>query len=278
MEKSLITTTEAMVRDVAHERAQLVIAKFRTSIRPIYRSAPKTLLTHVGTCTLLCIEDIKFIVTAAHIVDQHEGYLWIGGKESAIPLEGAFRSTVAPRGERALDKYDFSVSTVSDELDSSLGNASYISSDFISMGRRADHKHSMYTCVGYPNSQNKEVDVGKREMNARLWMHTARGRSNDDKIGGWAKNSEHHLFIEFPKYANRVDGTKKSSTHPRGTSGGPVFYLGDFGDPETYRVGSTFQSRLEGIVIEKPRMGNALVAVKIAAIVQALRNARVLQS
>ena len=103
-----------------------------------------------------------------------------------------------------------------------------------------DHQHSMYTCVGYPNSQNKEIDVGKRAMNVQLWRHTGRGRSNHDKIGEWAQRTQDHLFVEFGKYANRADGTKKTSTHPRGTSGGPVFYLGDFGDPETYRPDPPF--------------------------------------
>ena len=53
MAKPLIVNSEQMVRDVAHERTQRVIAQFRSAIRPIYRSGSRDLLTHVGTCTTI---------------------------------------------------------------------------------------------------------------------------------------------------------------------------------------------------------------------------------
>jgi hypothetical protein len=48
-----------------------------------------------------------------------------------------------------------------------------------------------------------------------------------------------------------------------------VFYLGDFNDPETYRAGSTFRPRLEGIIIEKPSEVPVLVGVRIGTIIGA---------
>ncbi len=133
----------------------------------------------------------------------------------------------------------------------------------------------MYACIGYPNSKNKDMNAAKREINVRMWMHTAEGSSTRDDLGEWAKHTNAHVFVDFYKYAENIDGTKRNSTHPQGTSGGPVFYVGDFSDPDTYRFDSTFQPILEGIVIERPK-GNALVAVKVAAITHALRRARVL--
>jgi hypothetical protein len=111
-----------------------------------------------------------------------------------------------------------------------------------------------------------------------MWMHTSPGRSTSDKLGPWAQNTNEHLFIDFPKYATNVDGSKRRSTHPKGTSGGPVFYLGDFNDPNTYQSNVTFRPMFEGIVIAKPHEGNVLMAVKIAAIVHALRVAAILPS
>ena len=206
------------------------------------------------------------MLTAAHIIDDHKDTgLYVGGDKRLIVLDGAFSSTLAPGGDRNLDHFDFSVSTVSDELEKSLGNASYIPSEFFSRGRRQDRKHAMYACVGYPNSQNKEMSTTRREVAVRLWTHTSPGRSTDG-----------HLSIDFPKYAENMDGTKRTSTHPRGTSGGPVFYLGDFGDPGTYWVDSSFQPMFEGIVVEKPVGGRALRAVKIAVIISALQRAGLL--
>lgn len=268
-----IKSSEQIVRDEAHLRAQEVIRQFRTAIRPIYRSDPHRSFVHVGTCTLIRVGGEKFIVTAAHIIDQHENDLWIGGEKTAVSLTGMFRSTIAPEGNRELDNYDFSVSPVTPELENELGNATYISREFFGMGRRMDRTHSMYTCVGYPNSQNKDLYVAKREMNVRLWMHVSPGRSNDDRPGNWAKQTQDHLFIDFPKRVNTVDGGKRDSTKPTGSSGGPVFYLGDFGDPEAYRANGSFQPILEGIVIARPGGSNVLVAVKIGAILKALQSA-----
>jgi hypothetical protein len=82
-----------------------------------------------------------------------------------------------------------------------------------------------------------------------------------------------HLFIDFPKYVNAVDGSKRTTTQPQGTSGGPVFYLGDFNNPGTYRENSNFQPTLEAIIIEKPNRAPVLIAVRIGTIIQSLQKA-----
>jgi hypothetical protein len=264
---NLLVDRRQMVRDQAHIRAQAVLEQFRGAIRPLYApSRRKGMPSHIGTCTLVQVGDVKLIVTAAHIIDDHRDTgLLLGGNCGLIVLDGAFSSTTAPGGDRSQDHFDFSVCKVSGDIEKSLGNATYILSEFFSRGRRQDRKHAMYVCAGYPNSQNKEMSATRREVSVRLWMHTSTGRSANG-----------HLLVDFPKYAENLDGTKRTSTHPRGTSGGPVLYLGDFGDPETYRVDSSFQPMLEGIVVEKPIAGRELKAVKIAVIINALQQAGLL--
>jgi len=267
----LITSAEDLVRDEAHRRAGVVKDLFRTAIRPVYRSTDGVLPIHVGTCTLFRVGTDVFVVTAAHIIDQHpRAELWIGGVHSIVPLSGMFSRTVAPNGDRSQDRFDFSVSPLTADLAHELGTVGCIEPHFISKGRREDRKHAMYVCIGYPNSQNKDMHAGRREVNAQLWMHVAPGRSKHQKLGKWGQATEQHLFVDFQKYASTTAGTRKRSTHPQGTSGGPVFYIGDFGIPDTYRVEATFQPMLEGITIEKPSGADALVAVKIGAIIDAM--------
>jgi hypothetical protein len=106
-----------------------------------------------------------------------------------------------------------------------------------------------------------------------MWTHTGAGSSTHEGLGSWALHTPAHLFIKLDKYAKTPEGTKRSSTEPRGVSGGSVFYLGDFGDPETYRAGAGFQPMLDGIMIERHRQAKVLAAVKIAAIIEAMRRA-----
>ena len=266
-----------MVRDEAHLRAQATLQQFRSAIRPIYGSVGKTLPVHLGTCTLLRVGTVKLIVTAAHIIDQYsKAGLWVGGDNKLTPLAGMFSGTAAPNGDRKLDKYDFSASSVDAELAAGLGNVSYIEPKFISKGRRQDGKHAMYACIGYPNSQNKKMHATKREIDVRMWMHVSKGRSTHDALAPWATRTTEHLFVEFDKYAATVEGRRRSSTDPTGTSGGPIFYLGNFNDPEIYRSGTRFQPMLEGILIERSRTAKVLVGVKIAPIIHALHFAGLL--
>jgi hypothetical protein len=101
-------------------------------------------------------------------------------------------------------------------------------------------------------------------------------RSTCPELAPWAAHTTAHIFVDFHKYAERVDGSKRNSTHPKGTSGGPVFYLGDFNDPDTFRYERKFQPMLEGIVVERSEARCTLIAVKISAIEWALQAAGML--
>jgi hypothetical protein len=95
---------------------------------------------------------VKLMVTAAHVFDNHQwSTLYTDGAGKVIQLEGDFKSTFAPDGDRALDHYDFSVSTVEPEFAARLGDVTYIGAGHISAGRRATNDRSIYLAVGYPN-------------------------------------------------------------------------------------------------------------------------------
>jgi hypothetical protein len=270
-----IKSQDEIAIDEARRRATAVVKQFRQAVRPIYRPH-RNALTHVGTCTLLELQGVRLVVTAAHIIDQHAPGLWIGGESTAVPLIGEFLRTIAPSEDRNLDKHDFAASIVTDEFAATLGNVGYVASEYMIKRPREIPPATLFAAVGYPNSKNKDIHVTKREASVRLWMHIGAGKSRSADLDAWAATTNEHLFLTFDKYASNLDGTKRTSTNPKGTSGGPIFHLGNFGDPETYRADQIFTPRLEAIVVERSTKARVLIGVKVGAIIAALQKAEVL--
>ena len=272
---SLIIQPDTFLRDIGHRRGREVIDRFRRAIRPIYRphSKRKKLYEHVGTSTLFKVNSVPLIVTAAHVIDHHkyDGDLWIGAEKTLVPLQGSFSSTKRPGGDRDLDNYDFSVSRVSSELLTELGDATFIDANFVSKGRRGEGAKALYACIGYPNSRNKDMHAARREMSAALFMHTGIGYTDRNNLGALASRySDANFFIEIGKHVTDIHGAKRNPVSLQGMSGGPVFHLGDRENYNTMRDSHDFRPLLEGIIIERPADANVIVAISIGTIVQAL--------
>jgi hypothetical protein len=264
--------TEQMVRDETTRRTRAVTARFRQAIRPIYIPGERNLPVQVGSCTLLNIGGAKLIVTAAHIIRRFKAKgFFIGGTEAPVVLIDDFYGTSARNGDPDDDKYDFAACTVSDTLAGQLGNVTYVGAEWMSVGRRIDHKHSVYVCAGYPNSQNKDMHATSRRIGMGFFTHTAEGHSMNDKVAPWARSTTDHLFVSYEKYSVDPNGVRRRSSEPRGMSGGPVFYIGDFGDPDIYQPGTEVRPTLEAIIIEKSDHGKVLISVNIGTVIEALR-------
>jgi|SRR5208337_4112732 len=75
-----VKTKEEMVRERMDECAELVAAEFFPSVRPVYRTK-RGLPEHSATCTLLEIHGNKYLITAAHVIDdnEHSSPYWLAG-------------------------------------------------------------------------------------------------------------------------------------------------------------------------------------------------------
>jgi hypothetical protein len=71
---------EEMVRERMDECAELVAAELFPAVRPVYRTK-RGLPEHSATCTLLEIQGNKYLITAAHVIDdnEHSSPLLVGG-------------------------------------------------------------------------------------------------------------------------------------------------------------------------------------------------------
>jgi hypothetical protein len=273
------TPSQEFFREVAGARGRAIVDRFGGAVRSIYRrsSRRRTLFEHVGTCTFLRIDSIPLLVTAAHVIDvgKADGSLWIAAQKTIVPLQGSFTGTESPQGHRSVDRYDFAVSAVTDRFLDKLEDVTFIDSEFVCKDRRSASERALYICLGYPNSKNNDMHVGRREMSSQLCTHSAAGHMDPDKIGkASSRYHEANLFVEVDKQVFDAEGAKTGPVSVRGMSGGPVFCIGELGDYDSLRQKHEFRARLEGIIIEKPRDANVIVAITTSVIVQTVRRHR----
>jgi hypothetical protein len=249
------------------------MTRFGRAILAIYASLHKSHI-HIGTCTAIRLDGKQYLVTAGHVFDEHQcGQLWVGGEEKLVQLSGRYFASQPPGGDRKHDHYDFAVIEVGPELAKQLGDVVYIGPEHISANRRQAEKKVLYLCVGYPNSKNKDIYAARREMKAEFWNHVAPGHLTHDGLDPWAKSTSDHLFIDLPKrHAKNAEGKTINAVHPKGASGGPVFYMGDFADCDTYYAERECHPILEAIIIEGNPNARALVALVIQKLIGALRD------
>src|SRR5216683_6517479 len=125
-----VKSMNEIVRERLAECTESVSAQFLPAIRPVYgvkRARPD----QIGSCTLIAIRDAKYLLTAAHVIDEREhSPLYVGGSD-LIELElekGSFWSTKKPGNDRQKDHYDFVVWKMPDDFTARLGNVAYIPS------------------------------------------------------------------------------------------------------------------------------------------------------
>jgi hypothetical protein len=275
----LIKSVDDAIRERADEFARRAMTKFYKAILPIYAVVRKS-HTHLGTCTLIQIAEQRFLVTAAHVLDEHKkAELWVGGMRHLVRLTGRFVDSISPGGLRKQDHHDIAILQIHEALAQALGDVIYISPELMSKNRRQSEKKVLYLCIGYPNSKNKNVHATRREVDVEFWNHIGPGRLTNESLGEWAKKTTDHLFIDVPKkHAKNADGEKINAVHPKGTSGGAVFYVGDFSDVSTFSSDKECRPMLEGIIIEGHLNERVLVAVQIGVVVQAARDSGLLSA
>lgn len=255
------------------------MAKFYKAVLPIYAVVRKS-YTHLGTCTLLQIAGQRFLVTAAHVLDEYKkAELWVGGMRHVVPLTGRFVDSIAPGGLRKQDHHDIAILQVHEALGQALGDVIYIGPESMSKNQRQAEKKVLYLWIGYPNSKNKNVHATRREVDAEFWNHIGPGGLTHDGLGEWAKKTTEHLFIDVPKkHAKNAAGEKINAVHPKGTSGGAIFYVRDFSNASTFCPGTKCRPMLEGIIIEGHLNERVLVAVQIGVVIQAVRDSGLLST
>ncbi|MBS8239747.1 MAG: trypsin-like serine protease [Marinobacter sp.] len=265
------------LRDIARERmntcSDQLARKFLRSVRPIFGSTKHGEPEHIGSCVLVEFGGTKYVVTAAHVIDNNEQTtLYVSGEKNLVEIVGDFLVTEPPSGHRGNDKLDFAVHKVSEDFEASLGHLDYIDEkECLTHSQREPQKFCL--ALGYPNSKNKKFDRNAKTVKEVPFIYSSFLKHEADLFSAVGASATSHLLLDFcGKYSKDEEGNKVNSWSPIGVSGGGLFSIKGL-DFASIRADSWCQGKLIGIFIEFHRAQKVLVAVKLSTIYAALINA-----
>lgn len=170
---AFVKTINEIARERLAECTESVSAQFLPAVRPIYgtkRGEPD----QIGSCTLVAIRDIKYLVTAAHVIDEQEhSALYVAGASELVEIEGSFWTTQKVGDDRQNDHYDFAIWQMPDGFISRLGNVGYVpGTQLVANDRTITVRHN-YVALGYPNSKNKRIDYVNKRVLPVAWKYSS---------------------------------------------------------------------------------------------------------
>lgn len=211
-------TLKESVREALVDVEKSVARRARASVRPIYRNKglrPEQL----GTCSFLEIDGADYLVTAAHVVDNHRSNTLFVGQRALIGITLTFRSTVPPAGKRANDKLDFGFA----RLDGSWRNHGIEPMAVSALIDRDDAL--LYSAIGYPNSRNRKYNPVKSTVRPTVRQFISSPVNDPAAFAAIGLSPDVHLALRRdPKYA-LSGGARVNPFEPRGMSGGMIFAL-----------------------------------------------------
>lgn len=271
MEK--LKTIQDSLTDIIEERTAAAQSGFRNSVLPVYGADVRGLAVHIGSCILFSVGNTKYLLTAAHIVDEHKkgSSLFVVGKGRLVELEADFTITKAPFGERAKDKYDFAFAKLSARMLNELGKTPFVAECDI-VRQRDETSGRLYVALGYPNSKNKIDDHSARQIESIIWAYSGPAWKEAAFVGRPEKFSADHIALKFDrKQSKDVRGRIVNSFNPKGLSGGALIDMGNMADPQNWVSGSDQRGRLAGVLTEMHRKTNGFIlATRMSVILEAI--------
>jgi hypothetical protein len=270
----MIITPKEFVRLHLESWANAARQKYRRAIRPIYAAGKNGKPVYVGTSFFLNIFDSTYIVTAAHVVDEAKNVgLYVAGVGGFVPVKGVFHCSTSPTGKRADDHFDFAWARVPGAYIMRIGDVVPITEQDISKNRVATTGR-VYVALGYPRSKNKKVNPISKRITPKFARYYSTGKPFQELFKSLNLSGNEHIAIGYGTQSVDSDGNKDNSFHPRGLSGGPLIDLGKAVSREDLQRTTPFEGVLAGMIIEKYDDHEALVSVKIDAILESIKNAR----
>ena len=242
------------------------------AICPIHKGSDRDRPKLIGTGTLLDFGKARFLVTAAHVLDEnteHEETLYISGGAGLVVLTGqSFSVRVPALGTREDDRLDFAVVNLGDSLADEVAKARYflpfslIDSD----DRLTPQSHYLFS--GFPANRER-MYPGQKKLASKRYGYTGKSVSPQrmDELG---VNPNTHIVVEFDRMET-LDENNESAPFPtpQGMSGGAV-WRGE-GDHNLWLTETPV--RLVGIGIEAPETEKVMIAVKIHVVLAAISKA-----
>lgn len=237
--------------------------KFREAIRPIYGADEKGRPKFIGTCFFIEYKNSKYLITAAHVVDNAEKTpLFIGGGKDFFPIPNRFFLTVPPNGNRDKDFYDFAFQEIKDDDFQFIEKAQVILEADISP-RLPNLQKRVHLALGYPRSKNKKVDPTTSKIRLKRLSYFASWDPFPEMYFELGLTGNDHIAITRRSQSRDTEGVMVNSIGPVGMSGGPLLDLGRMVSMTELTTRKTYAPKLAGILIEHDEKHEAIVAVRI---------------
>ncbi|WP_343682796.1 hypothetical protein [Acinetobacter baylyi] len=234
--------------------------KFNNFVHPVYRHNDKIYLEHIGTCFLVSVGNMRFLVSARHIwdnyiftstkninsqkilVEEHLACLYLG---QIIPITGELiRGGFSDKNDIHIHKEeDFIVFNVTDL--SFPSNISFLNLNFQDMNI---NKYNHLFFIGYANSKNKKTGIHQGSLKKHVSHFLSRKISDNENL----------IYQYYPKYAESILHPKKNTIKLNGCSGSPVFSFN----------GNINEAQIVGMLIE--HNNNKITHIKIEVIFQVI--------
>lgn len=272
---ALIESIHDAVQNQRRKLTQAVSERLWPSVRAVLRSKRGQKPEIVGSCMLLQIDESRYVVTAAHILDELDTHeIFVSGAIGTEPVQiaGQVFLTVPPPQGRSQDKIDVAFRELDAAAVERLGDVSFVQPSQFSHNR-APLENRFYLAMGYPASKNKRnVNFSKRSIKPSLSKYTSELSLDPSLPREYGVSGNSHLFLKFKKFSTTDAGEKRKTFKPVGLSGGPLVDLGDFSSPDRYAIDTNPNGYIAGMVIEQIERSQVIVATKIQAIVDGIRS------
>lgn len=270
----MIMSLEEAVRVRSRDCMDATGEHFLRSVRPIYGSRDGSRAEPIGSCLLLKVGERKVLVTAAHILDATSTralYVLGTAKTEPVQLLGELISTTMPTGGRRHDKLDIGFWVIPETAVYDLGDVNFFSEGDL-CANQVSPKGRLYMAMGFPHSRNKrKVNNKAMTITPVLWKYSGSVSERPELCAKLGISGDDHLFLRYEKYLTNFEGQRVSSVNPQGLSGGAVFDLGGFDSISCYDARHSPVGMLSGMIIERKKNHQVLIAVKIQRIFDAVK-------
>jgi hypothetical protein len=254
-----------LARDALNRANAAVSAAALAAVRPIYRNIGAK-PDHLGTVTFVEVDGRDYILTAAHVVDHHKDHTLYIGHKRLQDLTLTFRTTVAPSGDRLLDRWDFSFA----QADPAWREGGIVPLDISNLPLLDEGL--LLTAVGYPNSANRKMNHQSAQIRPAQRRYASQRLPFDHPIyeALGIGHDTHVAISRNPKHA-LVDGKRVNAFEPRGMSGGVFFGLPDVRTARVTLFGGVPRIFPAGLIIEKSDPHRALFGPALAVVADQIR-------
>jgi hypothetical protein len=237
---------------------------------PILRANKRGGVEFNGSAVPFTVESTRFLLTAAHVLDDpvHAPYVFgkiLEGRTELVDLEGERIETVPPPKGRDYDHVDAAILKLSDEAANAIAcNHRFLSPEDLDIGGRSSSQDN-YAFIGYPVSKFRLRPGNRAKFAGAMFGLTG---ATDDKYRQLDLDTSTHILANYnPKtvLVNGKSGQKSGNNplHPRGISGGGIWTLKT---KESDSVG-VHEPKLAGVGIRWRPQYEVMVGVRVTVLV-----------